>query len=376
MPKSQVSPSSSASSAPPRSDSHFQRVARERREAALAAGQRPPAPMPRTKLKRAKVRTVEVVKPPLVIPLAALAPHPSLARVGMVPDLIAREAKLGKAQGKSRGDHQDAAVSLTAEMASRLDDISRRGIMDPLKVVANPKGGWLIADGRHRWEYARTLAGQSFADPAREAIARGFETAGVPCVEIPESEVPSTILSSVNRRHYSKGALAYLAVLIRPEVATEAKRGRPGIKSPAAGDLITAESLAAQAGVAVSTLEYAIRLYKIFSEREDLRLKYEPGIWVGNALDRVWSGVEGDIKGPLPPDGAEPGDMDHSPAEEGYRRFLQRIMALEISWKSWDKMHPQRQEDAATVIASRFKNAPEAVRAAIVKTLTEGGTPA
>jgi hypothetical protein len=356
------------------------RGARERREAALAAGMRPPAVMPRTKLKRATVRTVEVEKPPLLVNGIRLEFHPRLRRVGMVPSLIAREDKLGRAQGKSRGDHKDAADTLTREFEALVASIADLGIREPLKVVADPKrpGWYYIADGRHRFEAGGEVVTRYLksATPALAARARQIYEQGYPCQEIPEEEVSATILASVNRRHYSKGAIAYLAVLIRPEVATEAKRGGDRKSNRSDCGLITAETLAAQAGVATRTLEYAIRLYKIFSEREDLRLKYEPGIWVGNALDRVWSGVEGDIKGPLPPDGAEPGDMDHSPAEEGYRRFLQRIMALEISWKSWDKMHPQRQEDAATVIASRFKNAPEAVRAAIVKTLTEGGTPA
>ncbi len=303
----------------------------------------------------------------MLIPISDLVFHPALSRVGLVPRLIARETALGKAQGKSRADHQAAAASLTAEFTATLEDISRRGIIDPLKVTPNPKGGWCIVDGRHRYEAALQLATQQFADPAQEAIARAFETAGVPCVEIPESQVSATILSSVNRRHYSKGALAYLAVLICPEVATEAtKRKKAGLPSAAA-----AEGLAARAGVSPRLIDYAIRLYRTFAAREDARLRYEPGIWVGNSLERVLGGVESFLKGHDPEEAPESeAARDQRLATERAGKTVDRLDQLCTAFGYWEDMLPEGQTMIIERVGLFVTESPPEIRAAIAATLT------
>ena len=378
-------------------ESYIARRAREIREAKAASSTptSPISPAPRklrTKLKRRPVKTVEVEKKPLLIPLSSLAFHPLLKRVGQLPGLIEREDQLGRQAGKSRADHKDSAAALTREFESLQLSILDHGLREPIKVVRDPKheGNWLIADGRHRFLACQhIIADNSLLNPKLCGNATHFYFAealakdGIPCWEIQPHEVSAVILTAVQRRHYSKGALAYLAVLIRPEVATEGEKrkkasqygpaaaagpqkGKPD-QSPAAGECsLTAEALATQAGVCPRTMEYAIRLYKHFAANEAARLVFEPAIWVGESLDRILGGVVNYLlTGALP-------DAPESAAQRAERMAMERaehararIIQVGVALRTWDTMRPEGRAMVIEGAVNFFSSAPEDFRQAI-----------
>ena len=94
-------------------------------------------------------------------------------------------------------------------MQALVEDIATRGIDEPLLVVqcdedgSNIPGSYFLADGRHR---------------LRAAQLAGLDE--VPVIVREDHEVADIILSTlVHRRHYTKGALAYLAwPLLQPTI--------------------------------------------------------------------------------------------------------------------------------------------------------------
>ncbi|MEI6605133.1 MAG: hypothetical protein WCP35_07475 [Verrucomicrobiota bacterium] len=357
--------------APPKPESHLARIARERREARAATGAAPPPVMPRTKLKRRKTREVivEVEKKPLIVPLNKLSFHPKLQRVTMLPDLIERETALGLKAGKGRNDHKDHAGELDLEYQANIDSVADHGILNPIKVVQDAKGNWLIADGRHRVEYARKVAATSYADPVRNAHALSLAIVGIPCEEVQPEDVDTIILTALKHRNYSKGALAYLAVLMQPEVA-KAISGKHRNSSSA----ISAEEMAKKSGVSERMMEYAIRLYKTFAERDDARVIFEPSIWVGASLDRLIGGVEHFVKYGV--DENETPETEEQKAagrrQAAFLSFACHLADVGKCWPKWDDLGPVLQETMVKHnIRDAFAGAPPAMRAAAIAALSE-----
>jgi hypothetical protein len=253
--------------------------------------------MPRTKLKRAKVRTVEVEKPPLLLHPAALSPHPLLGRIGFLPDLICREQALGlKASGSKREDHRDRAADLATRFGGLVTSILDHGLLEPVKVVKSP-AGWAIADGRHRWHACAEISATTYADPAREAAARRLEAAGIPCVEITPAEVPGVILGSLNNRHLSKQARALVAVSIHPQVAEEAQRGGDRRSNRNDCGLITQEQLAAMVGVSHRTMEEACSFWRELAlKKPATRPELMNQVFAGVSFSNVLIGAMGAAK--------------------------------------------------------------------------------
>ena len=106
-----------------------------------------------------------------------------------------------------------------SQYGALIESVKEHGVREPLKVWLKGKQ-WLIADGRHRW-----LA----------AVEAGLDV--VPCIEIPKDEVLDVILDADNRRHLTKGALAYRAVLLCPKLLPKLKREKEP-KSATVADLL------------------------------------------------------------------------------------------------------------------------------------------
>ncbi len=93
-----------------------------------------------------------------------------------------------------------------AQFLSMVEDIRARGIDEPL-ICVRPD---LIIDGRHRWRAAKRLQLES-----------------VPVIFRAEADVVSVVLGNLlQRRHYTKGALAYLALPFLDKALEEAKARR------------------------------------------------------------------------------------------------------------------------------------------------------
>lgn len=353
----------------PTQESHLARVARERREAKPIkyVSKRAKAQAERdAKLKPISYKAKVSNRRPLMISLRDLKFHPLLKRVAMLPELIDRETKLGKAQGKSRAAHKAIAEEMSHDFSALVESVSRHGIREKLKVIHTPKG-YQIVDGRHRFEAAVTVATTGYEDPARNAIARKFAAEGVACELVKEDEVIPIIMDAVTRRHMSKGARAYLAVLMQPTVVTEAKAREKSGKPSA----FSAEGLAARAGVSVRLVEDAIALYRQFEARGDVRKKFEDAIWVGAGLAKLRAGIEGYLK-----TGKEPEEEPETEAQARARIAQERVESALKVWtgvtttlKHWKTMPAAGREEVIRIGVETILETPAEFRAALTAAL-------
>lgn len=362
-----------------KAESLLARRARELREARAAAG-KAPAVMPRTKLKRRPVKVVP--EAPLLILSKDLSHHPLLQRVAMLPDLIDRETKLGAAQGKSRAAHKAAAEEMTHDFEALVSSVRHHGLRDKLKVVKGPKG-YLVVDGRHRLEVVRTIMHRYGSSHCARALA--FREKGIPCELVSEAEVSSIIQDAVTRRHMSKGARAYLAVLMQPEVATEADKRKkatqfghghgPALNAePDKPSALSAEGLAKKAGVSPRLIDDAIALYRLFEDRKDLRKKFEDAIWVGAGLAKLRAGIDGYLATGTDPD-EEPESADAAEKRIALKRFDEarsRWIEVKTSLKHWEKLTPEHRAELITYAAECLAEGPEDFRAGLARELAAG----
>lgn len=193
-------------------------------------------------------------------PTKSLTIHPSAADLPMPPD----------------DDPSTKAV---------ISSICEMGVLQPLKVC---KGR--VVDGRLR---------------LRGAIAAGL--AEVPTVEIDEQDVASVILHLLlARRHYTKSALAYLAVPILEAALTETrKRAVQAAKIGASASSSkctpctfanTVEEIAERMGISQRYLLEAKAVRKKFSSYPQLREQWKPKILSGEmGLGQVQQAISGKI---------------------------------------------------------------------------------
>lgn len=284
-----------------------------------------------------------------------LKPHPMLSRVSMLSDLVRRETEKGNKDGSKRADHKDKSADLSQSLAVIRESIRATGIREKLKVCKNSKGQWLIVDGRHR-----------------HAIAKELKLETVPCEEVKEEEAAEIIMAMATSRPMSKGALAYLALITHPEVATQEKRGGDQKRTHCAFE--TSEQLAARFGVSARTMDDAMWLFKIFETRDDAREKYEPSIWIGNGLSKIKAAVESFLKGDTQAsdDDDEDEPVDNSPGAKAYNKIVDGVGYLKLAWKDWDeiKKDPERVKLACNLVRV-VASAPAEIREAMMKHLKE-----
>ena len=157
------------------------------------------------------------------------------------------------------------------EMAGLVEDVEAHGIHEPLIVVQGfSEETIFLIDGRHR---------------LRAAQMAGLES--VPVVFREEADAADIILSTlVHRRHYLKGALAYLSY----PIVSEKLKGRGGNGSnqhrikeqlPIQSALPTLDSVAATLGLSSDTLLQARGVHDMFRRSPSLRAEYEPRILAG-----------------------------------------------------------------------------------------------
>jgi hypothetical protein len=154
------------------------------------------------------------------------------------------------------------------QFAALVDDIAERGIDQPLICVPG-EAGPLVIDGRNRFRAA--------------SLANLDE---VPISLRDESETLGIILATlVHRRHYGKGALAYLAYPLTAQQrrgkvggngANQHRREQLSIQST-----ITLDEIAARLGFARDLFYQAAKVHEAFERRPDLRAQFEPRILAG-----------------------------------------------------------------------------------------------
>ncbi len=219
----------------------------------------------------------------------SLTPHPLLARITTLPEMAELYYKRAKDGGKARQEHLEKAEEVREEFAALVESIKLHGVREPLRVSGN-----FIVDGRHRW-----LA----------ALEAGVM---VPVREVDAAEIPDVIQDAVTRRHFSKGALAYMTVILHPEIA-DSKKGNPQLqdsknidKSQMTTELSIGE-WAAKIAVTRQLLTQAVELYRLVSRYKSQQLVTDAAVWAGKGLGGILAGLKGnkealDAGKDLPPD--------------------------------------------------------------------------
>lgn len=268
---------------------------------------------------------------------AELAPHPLLGRAGMLSDLIERETKKGNAAGSNREAHKARAAELETEYTAFKEGIRTQGIQDPLKVVKNPDGSYWIVDGRNRWDSHKDVAA---------------EDKPLACVEIPETDVRQVILTAMIRRHMTKQARALMAVQIHPEVAQEAKAGRPkqGAEYP-----INQPALAAIVGVSLETMKEACLFWReIALENKTKREERISQVLGGISFDQVRDGKPGEETKGKPREAEKPALL-----------LLRNANSMIRQWPSWDALTPEARVNTTEKMAEAMRQAPREIREAV-----------
>lgn len=237
------------------------------------------------------------------------------------------------------------------EMEALSRDIRERGIDQALVVVPDGEGAWLLVDGRHR---------------LRAAYLAGLET--VPCSLRDEAEALPIILNSlVQRRHYTKGALAYVVYPLLVG-GMHGRRGRPNTNSLLSREL-TADSVAAQLGIGVALWEQAARLHRIFAEDNDYRERMEGKVLAGDVgLGAAIAGAAGD--------GVDQGATPGKKQQKG-RIFAERLKAC---WNGffapgkWERISAAERVRVAAEAGKAIARWPDEVKEEVARALRVRGS--
>lgn len=275
--------------------------------------------------------------------VADCRPHPLLERMAMEERTIAYLA-----ESRDPQDRQEAAARSATYEALKAS-VAEQGVLEPIRVVRTEDGkGWLIVAGRHRWMAAKE-AGIFL----------------IPALEMTEDTVANFIQSdTAHRRNMSKGAVAWLLVLLHPEVAGF-KVGRPGnshsvgvSKTPTDNSHsvgISRADLAKQGGVSPSLLDYACELYRL-TVKSKSRDKVDAAIAAGRGLGRLIAGLKGEESLPKAEDGKA------TRPDPGLKGYLRSMRTFSTQLKSAGQWPEEQRETAITETAELFRANPEAAR--------------
>lgn len=249
---------------------------------------------------------------------AALHPHPLLERI------TTKWAVLTQLRKGNKPDHAEALEEVGQDWAAFVADIKAHGVIVPLK-IALIKGTEYICDGRHRWQ------------AATEA-----EVDVVPVELVTEGEALTIMESTmIGRQHMTKGQRAYAAVVLHPEVATEAdQRKRANLKagdSPIrteCGSGVGMEELATKFGVSVRLIEQACQLYRDLDASKTLRAKHEWRVFAGFGLGAIIAGIAGDQATTALPRASTP------------QGIVKPIASLRTFWEAYHKQSAEQRDIA------------------------------
>jgi len=288
---------------------------------------------------------------------ALLTPHPLLERVGTMSSLAGHFSARAKKAGKNREEHKERAEELAGDFEALVASIASEGVLEPTKICRSDIGKklgdpdiWWIVDGRNRWMAAQK-AGRHH----------------MPVIRVNPEDAPAIIAATVaGRRHYSKGATAYLACMLHPEFAIQGRdRQKTGKAQPSA---LSAEGLATKFSVSLRLLEQAAELYRLLEgEGKPFREDVEANIWAGCGLGGVKAGVDFLIaNGASKPGKPDPKAMAAAAAWQNFRKASRSVGDL---WKSWDAMEAEQRSTAMEGLKDWFAEAPLVARSALLNAL-------
>ena len=274
-----------------------------------------------------------------------MEPHPLLERVGMMEGLSTHFAIRASKSGKNRTEHRERHQQLESDWQALVSSVQGSGILEPIKVcrVDRAIGVFYIVDGRNRWKAAQH-AGLS----------------AVPTILVDPSDAPSIIASTVAaRRHYTKGATAYLACLLNPEIALENSPGRKSRTECA----ISMDAVAARFAVSLRTLVQASELYRILDENTEFRADAEADIWAGCGLGGILAGVKSLIV-----TGQRSGteqSAEYKRAQAAWGAVAKVAKDFRSLGERWTHLDADQRDRAKEMISRSIAEIPDDVRAAL-----------
>lgn len=161
---------------------------------------------------------------------------------------------------------------------------SREGLTEPVKMT--DKREIIDPDSRERW-----------------LAAKRWQLTEIPVQYVEEGEVATTCLQTLAlRRHYTKGALAYIAFPLLETALTESNARRiKNLKNPNVSPKVTqllsvknTEELAAELGFTRPLFYQARDIHAAFAKKPELRDQFEPRILEGEiGLGACLAGIAG-----------------------------------------------------------------------------------
>jgi hypothetical protein len=271
---------------------------------------------------------------------ATLNPHPLLARITTTPVMAGQYAERAKKSGKNRKDYLELADELNAEFKALVESVRIHGVREPILIIDD-----LIVDGRHRWLAAKECGLTS-----------------IPVVEVSEEDVPDVIQDAVTRRHFSKGALAYMTVILHPELA-DTKQGNPAFSQ--LGTECTIGPLsewASKIGVSYRLIKQAAELFRLANRYKTETSKIDDAVWAGMGLGALIAGIRANKD--LLEQGQElPGDATKPQRQIDYATIAVRsTTSLTNAFDRWDTLPEDIQESVTKSLKEALKKLPLVVR--------------
>jgi ParB-like chromosome segregation protein Spo0J len=242
-------------------------------------------------------------------------------------------------------------------MLALVSDIRERGIDQP--IIVDPESQ--IMDGRHRHRAAKIITLDV-----------------VPCIVRDSSEAGEIIRAAIfQRRHYSKSALAWLAL---PYVIAATFNGRAKWAAKAASpwkselpsDLAqakTQEQLADELGLSRETLRQAMAVGELFAARPEVREEFLPRLMAGEAsFWNILSAVAGRD--------ATKGKARPGLAESQLELFDSTWSHLKRGASAWKRFNDSQKEVVMQQFRATAAHLPMELRHALAEVLTSFDAPA
>lgn len=231
------------------------------------------------------------------------------------------------------------------EMSALTEDVTERGIDQPLIVCQTQDGGevpgfYFLLDGRHRH---------------RAASLGGLDK--VPVVVRDEADAVGIVFSSITqRRHYGKGALAYL---LYPVMCASAPEG-PGRPKKSSIESTIILDLCVRAGFSRDLYFQAKSVHQAFEKRPDLREEYEARILAGEI------GLGACVAGLAGKEATAGGSRNDRPPEQ---LVFDTFTDLRNRFSRWEKIEPTHRKAICHEAADTVLALPAEVQESILKAL-------
>lgn len=233
---------------------------------------------------------------------------------------------------------------------SLVDDIRLRGIDQPILVDLERR----VIDGRHRLRAAKRL-----------------QLKLVPTIVSEKFNVASLIVNSlIQRRHYSKGARAYLAFpLLEPAMEEARQRKLANLRHNTAEPVVTGESktvadLAASIGVGRDLFFQAKTCHETFEKHPELKEQFEPQILSGEmGLGAAIAGMAGQAATKNKPKAKALGGQ--------LQLFTETFTQLRKRYHYWDKFDDDQKASATRSLQQNLGAMPDDLLKATYKALTK-----